>query len=267
MSFFAHLIPCQLVIFCQQLLYVSPPKKLAFIAWMQVSSYRILMHSGFQSGVSEHFSPLLFFLAPLRWSHVVDGDRPTWLGCISLKHQSSNRATVDSWSARWWQHKWGPLGWDEGTAWLLMGNLRQTWTFGQVFALNCGTESLLSTQQFWLNRIATLGIPGEGDVIQSSKSTNRYVTPLRGGCPSTQVILLLTRCPPLPISHQNECVTQLTHDPAHPCWARHMNSSAEEERFFFTLLRNAQVIKMFSPIHVWMICFSGMAAAMDRSNS
>lgn len=52
-----------------------------------------------------------------------------------------------------------------------MRALRQTWAFGQVIALIRGMEGLLSTQRSGLNRIATLGIPGEGDMIQSSKST------------------------------------------------------------------------------------------------
>lgn len=70
----------------------------------------------------------------------------------------------------------------------------------------------------------------------------RYATPLQGACLSTQAILLLTWCPPLPISHQNEWVTQLKPPPPNQT---HKLLRGRGERIF-TLLWNAQVAKMFS---------------------
>lgn len=82
---------------------------------------------------------------------------------------------------------------------------------------------------------------------------HRYVTPFQGACLSNQVILLLTRCPPLPNSHQNVWLIQLKHLSMAPSphRARHMSSSAKEERESLPSSGMIKSLKCFPHPSLW----------------
>lgn len=101
-------------------------------------------------------------------SHLSDAQKPACTG-------------VDSWLAWRWQHKWDPLGQDEGRTQQLIRGLGQTPRPPLSWPLRSPARACFQRQCFWPNRIATLGVAGKGDEIQLSESTiPQNVTPLLG---------------------------------------------------------------------------------------